>query len=54
MVSVDFDDSISAGDVERIVCEIEAQASSRWPQVRRLYIRPRKGALLNANWHADE
>ena len=54
MVSVDFDDSITAGDVERIVCEIEDQATKRWPQVRRLYIRPRKGALLNANWHADE
>jgi cation diffusion facilitator family transporter len=54
MVSVDFDDSISAGDVERIVCEIEDQATRRWPHVRRLYIRPRKGALLNANWHPDE
>lgn len=46
MVSVDFDDSISAGDVERIVCEIEAEAARRWPQVARLYIRPRKGSLL--------
>ena len=50
MLSVDFDDSISAGDVERIVCEIEQEASQRWPQVRRLYIRPRKGSLLHDKW----
>jgi cation diffusion facilitator family transporter len=46
MVSVDFDDNISAGDVERIVCEIEEEASKRWPQVARLYIRPRRRSLL--------
>lgn len=46
MVSVDFNDSISAGDVERIVCEIELEASKRWPQVARLYIRPRRRSLL--------
>ena len=46
MVSVDFDDGISAGDVERIVCEIEQEASERWPQVARLYIRPRQRRFL--------
>lgn len=46
MVSVDFDDDISAADVERIVCEIEEEASKRWPQVTRLYIRPRRRSLL--------
>jgi cation diffusion facilitator family transporter len=46
MVSVDFDDSISAADVENIVCTIEEEASVRWPEVQRLYIRPRKGSLL--------
>ena len=50
MLSVDFDDSISAADVERIVCEIEAEASQHWPQVKRLYIRPRKGSLLRDKW----
>jgi cation diffusion facilitator family transporter len=49
MVSVDFDDNISAGDVERIVCMIEAEATKHWPEVRRLYIRPRRGDLLNAS-----
>ena len=46
MVSVDFDDGISAGDVERIVCEIEQDASERWPQIARLYIRPRQRRFL--------
>jgi cation diffusion facilitator family transporter len=50
MLSVDFDDTISAADVEQIVCTIEEEASQRWPQVRRLYIRPRKGSLLENKW----
>ena len=41
MISVDFDDSISARDVERLVCEIEQAVATRHPLVRRLYIRPR-------------
>ena len=41
MVSVDFDDGISAREVERLVCEIEQEVAKRHPLVRRLYIRPR-------------
>ena len=44
MVSVDFDDGISAREVERLVCEIEEQVASEWPIVKRLYIRPEHGA----------
>jgi cation diffusion facilitator family transporter len=44
MVNVDFRDTISAGDVERIVSEVEREAHARWPQVRRLFIRPLQGA----------
>ncbi|HET9638358.1 MAG TPA: cation diffusion facilitator family transporter [Allosphingosinicella sp.] len=44
LVSVDFDDRISAREVERIVCEIEAEVARKWPIVRRLYIRPAHGA----------
>ena len=44
MMSVDFDDAISGRDVERIVCEIEKEAASRWPEVRRLFVRPQQGA----------
>jgi cation diffusion facilitator family transporter len=44
MINVDFDDSIRAGQVEAIVCEIEKEARERWPQVRRLFIRPLQGA----------
>ena len=43
MLSVDFDDGISARDVERVVCEIENDAARRYPIVRRLFIRPRSG-----------
>lgn len=44
MMSVDFDDAITAGEAERIVCEIEAEVARRWPIVRTLYIRPEHGA----------
>ena len=44
MMNVDFRDSITAGDVERLVQEIEKEAHHRWPQVRRLFIRPLQGA----------
>jgi cation diffusion facilitator family transporter len=44
MVNVDFEDSLTAADVERIVCHIEDQAQARWPQVRRLFVRPMQGA----------
>jgi len=44
MLSVDFDDHISARDVERLVREIEAEVIIRFPEVHRLYIRPQCGA----------
>ena len=44
MLSVDFDDNISAREVERIVCQIEDEAGRRWPHVRRLFVRPQQGA----------
>lgn len=44
MVSVDFDDALTARDVEDIVAAIEAEACKRWPLVKRLYIRPQRGA----------
>jgi hypothetical protein len=53
MISVDFDDAISAADVEHIVCTIEEEAKRRWPDLRRLYIRPRKGSLLRDRWDRD-
>jgi cation diffusion facilitator family transporter len=41
MMSVDFEDSITAGQAEAIVDKIEREAGDRWPEVRRLYSRPR-------------
>ena len=44
LMSVDFEDGLTAGEAERIVGEIEAEVALRWPIVRRLYIRPEHGA----------
>ena len=44
MINVDFRDTISAGDVERIVREVEDEAHRQWPQLMRLFIRPMQGA----------
>jgi cation diffusion facilitator family transporter len=39
-MSVDFDNRMTAGDVERIIAEIEADVWKQFPTVTRLYIRP--------------
>ena len=44
MMSVDYDDGISAREVEQIVAAIEEEARREWPLVRRLYVRPQQGA----------
>jgi|SRR5690242_372269 len=44
MMNVDFKDDILAGDVEDVVCRIEEESRERWPQVRRLFVRPMQGA----------
>ena len=44
MMSVDFDDGISAREVEDIIAAIEAEARTHWPLVKRLYVRPQRGA----------
>jgi len=40
MMAVDFDDSISAREVERLVCQIEDEIQAAFPDVRHLYIHP--------------
>jgi cation diffusion facilitator family transporter len=49
MLSVDFEDHISARDVERLVCDIERECEERYPIVRRLFIRPRSAADICRN-----
>lgn len=39
-MTIDFDNRMGAGDVERIISEIEADVRRTLPQVVRLYIRP--------------
>ncbi|MFZ1477066.1 MAG: cation diffusion facilitator family transporter [Sphingorhabdus sp.] len=40
VISADFDDDISAADVERIIRDIEAKVAKEFPVVTRLYVRP--------------
>jgi cation diffusion facilitator family transporter len=49
MMNVDFDDEIPARQVEQVVCRIEHEARERWPQVRRLFVRPMQGAAEQRN-----
>jgi hypothetical protein len=44
VMSADFDDAITAGAVERIIADIEAEVEAMWPEIKRLYIRPQQGA----------
>lgn len=45
IMSADFEDSITAGEVERIIARIEARVEALWPMVKRLYIRPQQNAV---------
>ena len=45
IMSADFEDSITAGEVERIIARIEARVEAHWPIVKRLYIRPQQDAV---------
>jgi cation diffusion facilitator family transporter len=47
MLSVDFEDHISAREVEAVVCTIEREVAEQFPIVRRLYIRPRSPVDLD-------
>ena len=44
VMTIDFDDTISARQAEQIVLDIETDVAARWPDVTRLYIRPEHGA----------
>ena len=44
IMTIDFDDHISAREAEAIVLDIETDVAARWPTVQRLYIRPEHGA----------
>jgi cation diffusion facilitator family transporter len=45
IMSADFEDSITAGEVEKIIARIEARVEALWPMVKRLYIRPQQNAV---------
>ena len=40
IISADFDDAISARDVERAVLEIELSLAAQFPELKRVYVRP--------------
>jgi cation diffusion facilitator family transporter len=44
VMSADFDDSLTAGAVEKIIADAEAEVAHLWPPVKRLYIRPQQDA----------
>jgi cation diffusion facilitator family transporter len=43
-VNVDFDNRLTAGDVERIVDEIERDLQAEFPSIQRIYVRPHEDA----------
>jgi hypothetical protein len=45
IISADFEDAITARDVERIVLDIETQVAELFPVVARVYVRPRDSSV---------
>ncbi len=48
IISADFEDTMTARDVERIVLDIERQVAERFPIVARVYVRPRDSSVGSA------
>jgi cation diffusion facilitator family transporter len=46
IISADFEDTITARDVERIVLAIEREVALRFPVVARVYVRPKDSSAL--------
>jgi cation diffusion facilitator family transporter len=44
VMSADFEDSITAAAVEKIIADVETEVAHLWPHVKRLYIRPQHNA----------
>jgi divalent metal cation (Fe/Co/Zn/Cd) transporter len=42
--SVDFEDRVLAGDVERLIADTEAALREAWPIIGSIYVKPRAGA----------
>jgi cation diffusion facilitator family transporter len=43
-VNIDFDNQLGAGDVERIIDEIERSLKAQFPEIYRVYVRPHEHA----------
>ncbi|WCT72968.1 cation diffusion facilitator family transporter [Sphingomonas naphthae] len=43
-MSVDFEDRVSAGVVEKVIAEVEAKLKARWPAIATVYIKPQAKA----------
>jgi cation diffusion facilitator family transporter len=48
IVSADFDDTILASEVERIVCRIEREVAASYPIVARVYVRPLDSSAVDS------
>ena len=48
IISADFEDTILAREVERIVCQIETEVAARYPIVARVYVRPLHGTAVES------
>ena len=43
-LSVDFEDRVPVGRVEKMIAEAELELRARWPSIRAIYIKPQAGA----------
>ena len=47
-MSVDFDDAMTVGELERELTQTRLRLVQRWPDITSLYIRPENGATAQA------
>ena len=44
-ISVDFEDKVAVGDVERLIAEAEADLRAAWPRISAIYVKPKASPL---------
>ena len=42
--SVDFEDRVAVGEIERLLAEVEARLRHDWPVIAALYVKPKAAA----------
>ena len=44
-ISVDFEDKVAVGNIERLIAETETQLRADWPEITAIYVKPKASTV---------